>query len=442
MQKIYFVSLLLALAGSLSAQPVIDGKVSASETDYQLLASFSDLNQTGFGPYGIADLYAYEDGTNLYVAITGVPEANFNKVLLMVDVVQNTGGVPAGTSAAPLTSFNGGIATFDVPDLDLVLSATRGNTVDGTSELYYSLIGYDNGSTSDVFLGGGSDDGTPIFSGDANYSTFVGAYDGDGIADVSAYDGTQAIEFSISLVDLGFAGVGGDINLMAAYTSGSADFFSANTLPEIPGQAGTNLGGDPNFTAIAGDQFVTFSAITLPVEWVGFTARPVGKEVVLEWETANETGNRGFAVERSTDGSVFNRIGYVAARGRSNGGVYSFTDGETHANVTYYYRLRQEDYDGTTTLSQVVTALRPDDGITLFPNPTDGRSVQLVLPAGDYGPTVDVDLLGLTGRRLRTERLLVTDGPLTLPTNGLLPGTYLVNVTGRGLRKTIRLSVR
>ena len=92
--------------------------------------------------------------------------------------------------------------------------------------------------------------------------------------------------------------------------------------------------------------------IFFPVELVRFTARATDNSVLLEWETATEHDNLGFAVERSDDGIFFYDIGFVPGAGTSQVALaYRFED--SNAGDVRYYRLRQQDFDGSEHLSPI-----------------------------------------------------------------------------------------
>ena len=124
-----------------------------------------------------------------------------------------------------------------------------------------------------------------------------------------AYDDTDLLsnvtttgwEFSVPLSILGTTG-GETYELFALYTNGSGNTVSANTLPEIDGQSGTNLGGNPDFTSIADDQHT--GANPLPVELADFRAMPDGASTVLTWRTLSETGNDRFEIEHAAPGEA------------------------------------------------------------------------------------------------------------------------------------------
>ena len=86
---------------------------------------------------------------------------------------------------------------------------------------------------------------------------------------------------------------------------------------------------------------------TIPVELVSFTAQRTEAGVKLEWETATETNNSGFNIERSRDEKNFVNIGFVSGRGTTTEpSDYNYIDTDIESGK-YYYRLKQTDYDGT-----------------------------------------------------------------------------------------------
>lgn len=125
----------------------------------------------------------------------------------------------------------------------------------------------------------------------------------------------------------------------------------------------------------------------LPVELISFSASRKENGVVCSWKTAQETNNDFFAVERSTNGRTFETVGTLKGKGTtSQAAAYTFTDLQAPASLVYY-RLRQADFDGTTTYSSLVAvAAAKTKGLyaTLAPNPTSGQVVlQAVTPQAE-----------------------------------------------------------
>jgi len=101
---------------------------------------------------------------------------------------------------------------------------------------------------------------------------------------------------------------------------------------------------------------VNFSIVDspVPVELVTFKAGAVQSGVNLEWETATETNNSGFAVERHTENGDFIQIAFINGSGTtSEKKNYSYYDMKAPEGKVFY-RLKQIDFDGTYSLSSVV----------------------------------------------------------------------------------------
>jgi hypothetical protein len=129
----------------------------------------------------------------------------------------------------------------------------------------------------------------------------------------------------------------------------------------------------PNFTGSHGmilDNFGYVLVSPLPVELLYFDARPVGQEVILDWATATEHQNAGFTIERSQDLHQWEDLVHTMGSGDSQSMiVYQARDPRPFPG-TSYYRLRQFDFDGTATLSDVrAVEWNGGSSILVWPNP-------------------------------------------------------------------------
>jgi len=105
----------------------------------------------------------------------------------------------------------------------------------------------------------------------------------------------------------------------------------------------------------------TFSEFTgigdgspLPIELLSFTATENLHKVDLNWTTASEINNDFFTVERSIDAASFEGILTQPGAGNSNL-TRNYVDVDTRPIIgTSYYRLKQTDFNGTATYSQIV----------------------------------------------------------------------------------------
>lgn len=189
----------------------------------------------------------------------------------------------------------------------------------------------------------------------------------------------------------------------------------------------------------------------LNVDLANISARGLDREIWVDWSTSSESNNAGFTVERSEDGRNFRPIGRVApkAQGEDVFNEYRFVDGNARLGVLYYYRLRQEDLDGSFEYSPVQTAslrgtARGDWSVGLpRPNPVrDDAYVQVYAPADS---TVSYEIFSLAGQRLRTGTVTLPGGIDTrIPLQpGRLPaGTYTWRMSTKDGRQFVRKFVK
>ena len=181
----------------------------------------------------------------------------------------------------------------------------------------------------------------------------------------------------------------------------------------------------------------TACSAALPVEWLDFAGEKQNNStVLLQWTTAREQENRGFGVERSTDGVRWQNIGFVPAQSDNTGTQhYTFTD-KTAAygcpeTCILYYRLRQTDLDGKENLSKIVsvymTGSTEQAGIQVFPNPVSGNTLMLVLPETVQEP-LTVRLQNAAGQVVRSGTF--ESGSHVWETGDLPSGMYTIIALG------------
>lgn len=127
----------------------------------------------------------------------------------------------------------------------------------------------------------------------------------------------------------------------------------------VSGTAGTVVYLDNESAQLTPGTLTNYSGIpvSFPVEWLEFDAVLAGEHVQLDWTTAAEINNSHFEIERSFDGSSFDYIGQVEGVGNSTEAQgYQFIDRKVAelGQSKLYYRLRQVDFDGQFSLSEVV----------------------------------------------------------------------------------------
>lgn len=104
-----------------------------------------------------------------------------------------------------------------------------------------------------------------------------------------------------------------------------------------------------------------FSSISsfLPIELTSFTATATDYGFVFNWVTASEVENDYFTLEYSIDGVDFNEIDYVHGAGTtSETSEYTYRWDEAPEFDVVYFRLKQTDYNGEYSYSDVIVASR------------------------------------------------------------------------------------
>lgn len=94
---------------------------------------------------------------------------------------------------------------------------------------------------------------------------------------------------------------------------------------------------------------------TVPLSITAFSGEKLDKTTnKLRWTTASELNNAFFTIERSDNGVDFKSIGQTRGAGTSaTPQYYTFLDKNPLPNVNYY-RLKQTDFDGKTSLSKII----------------------------------------------------------------------------------------
>ncbi|MBC6996589.1 T9SS type A sorting domain-containing protein [Neolewinella lacunae] len=184
----------------------------------------------------------------------------------------------------------------------------------------------------------------------------------------------------------------------------------------------------------------------LPVTLLAFTAEAKEKDIQLDWATSNEVDNEGFAVERSTDGTEWRQVGWVTGAGEQEAEqTYSFMDQSVMPGATYFYRLKQMDYDQTFTYSEVVQAQLQQalvDGVFMgqvFPNPAPSAQAANLEIFLENPTQVDIVITNFAGQQLRSQRMNLSAGAqkLELNTIDLPTGLYLAsfNLAGKAIHR-------
>jgi hypothetical protein len=170
--------------------------------------------------------------------------------------------------------------------------------------------------------------------------------------------------------------------------------------------------------------------VVLPLELLDFTAALKGRDVQLNWVTANEKNVQLFDIQRSTDGKTFTSIGKASARNTTSA-TYEWLDTDVPANAELlYYRLWQQDTDGKGAYSAVRTVRQPSAVIQVSASPVPAVDQVVVdVEIRDAAPAL-LEITDAQGRALREIKLELESGNNRVPVNlaGIPAGAYTLRV--------------
>jgi hypothetical protein len=187
-------------------------------------------------------------------------------------------------------------------------------------------------------------------------------------------------------------------------------------------------GAGPYYSEIAAvSSFTTFGIgndpSIIPVELMSFDVKKNQNNALLTWATASERNNAFFSVEHSTNGTDFQTIGQVKGNGTTAAvNTYAF-DHTTPSVSVNYYRLKQVDTDGKSTVSPVRSVVFGKSGLivktTLVQNTLDIVVSEEVTP---------LSIFNLSGQNVMTAK---AQGAQQWDISHLPAGMYIIR-TGTG----------
>jgi len=248
------------------------------------------------------------------------------------------------------------------------------------------------------------------------------------------------------------------------YTSGYLVLDITNPLsPQIAGQYDTyplNNGGSYNgawgvypflpsgITIISdintGLYVLRFNG-SIPVELTSFTADVDNKNVSLNWSTSSEKNNQGFEVQRKNE-SEYYTIGFVEGNGTTTEiSDYSFTDKNLQSG-TYHYRLKQVDFDGSSSLSEevMIEVTNPSTFVLNqnYPNPFNpSTNIKFSIPSSGFVNLSVYNLVGEKVSEIVNEILPEGEYNMTFDASNLSSGIYIAKFYADNYNQSIKMTL-
>ena len=408
---------------------------------YGTVATSSDGITWTIGNSGVADaLRAIAYGNSKYVAVglngriiyssngtswTSVESNNtygYYGVSFINNVFVAVGGSTAVGGAAKVKYSTNGVTWTDVSPT--VVGHFQSVTYGGGR---YVLVGRDNTSGSQKFLS----DTTSNITSSAGFGTPVSATSLEGDIGAAQFGG-------VAYGNNSFVAVSNlKVSPFTAYILNSTDGVTwtvtkASTFGRMRNVIYT---GSNNFRAVGiGDTKLNItSGAALPLKLLQFNAQPLRNEVLLTWKASGEVNTSHFEIESSTGGSIFNKIGVVAAAGNSIAEKgYSFIHTLPPSGINDY-RLKMIDIDGNFTYSEVKRiSISTDKQISVYPNPVVDN--ELTIEAATSILPVNFTIYDNNGKKVKAGQLAQKIQKVNISTLG--KGLYTIQF-GNGFSQKI-----
>jgi len=182
---------------------------------------------------------------------------------------------------------------------------------------------------------------------------------------------------------------------------------------------------------------------SMPVTFASINVNLVNKDAAaysrLVWQTATEINNKYFEVERSFNGTEWNKISVITSKalnGNSTGILsYDFEDDVTFYSGIIYYRLKQVDLDGNAKYSSIVQvnkgAADQNMFVQVYPNPVTnaGFRVRLLSSKDDMVKVSIVNAAGNTVYTGNQNKIITGENVLVVSdVQQLAAGMYIVQI--------------
>lgn len=175
--------------------------------------------------------------------------------------------------------------------------------------------------------------------------------------------------------------------------------------------------------------YKTFSATVLPVSWHKVTAtRQSENSVTVNWSTAQEINNNYFVVERSVDMQNWEEAGTVKGFGNTSI-LHEYSYRDLGSSLSFiYYRLRQVDYDGTSSLSPILSVPTSATGKNAKPV-IISKHHEITVATSNTSDLIDIKIIRLNGQ-VAFEKSIMSNEPVFL--SQLPSGSYIIVADANG----------
>lgn len=203
------------------------------------------------------------------------------------------------------------------------------------------------------------------------------------------------------------------------------------------------------FGSLSGDRFLDFTGLTsfssfflhggstvldgnnignpLPVNLISFSVENFEKSInKLQWQVSDENSLTGYEIQKSDDGQIFEKIGFVNS---SQSELYSYLYQSSATSTHTFFRLKMLDFDGKFSFSKIIHIINePNYDLKIYPNP-----VNSFLTIEKYGSNT-FEIFDSKRRLVKSE---IYENNNKINVEGLPAGIYFLKI-GSSFKKFVK----
>jgi len=175
------------------------------------------------------------------------------------------------------------------------------------------------------------------------------------------------------------------------------------------------------------------STIALPIELSRFEVDCNSEYNQVQWTTASEKNNDQFELYKSTDAKSWKKIHSTKGQGtKASETLYSFMDLE---KTTGYYRLKDIDFNGIETWSQIISSEcnQSNELTSIYPNPAK-EYIDISIP---FEENSSYNIIDLNGRVLTSGALLSRKTRVNI--EAFVQGVYIIEIIKPSEKRQIKI---
>lgn len=246
-------------------------------------------------------------------------------------------------------------------------------------------------------------------------------------------------------VTLTFTATAAEVGTVLSLTAQRYDVSTNLWQAPLTGQTNTATSATVPGVTTFSPWTMSSSAAILPIELLSFTATLNDTHVDLGWSTASELNNDYFTIEKTLDFENYETVAIVNGAGNSMHTLNYFDIDQHPYSGISYYRLKQTDFNGTVSYSNIVPIDMKsiaDFEMNVFPNPATSNLIISIM--GAPGKEVSLVISDVLGRECYSKVITEENSNYSFAVDlhsHLAIGQYLVTMSCGTMKKTRKLIV-